>query len=240
MGQTYEQHKVAVDAANPTPVMQWYQTTGHDNPLHSHDDEEVAVSAVTFMGTTHSFRVLAYISGNLISRWSVSGIGPDDEGGWGPFYATADTWVACKIAFTAALESWCEKERVLIAAEKVAHDIIADDGITAFPDSPVGTPATATLAGLMPHSATLTHWTLAPAFDADTLAYAFDSSNDTFVPVAELGFPGQTVYWKHGSTAYVGMAPVITLESGENIITITVISADGQNVKTYTLTVTRP
>ena len=109
-----------------------------------------------------------------------------------------------------------------------------------FPDSPIGTAATATLAGLMPHSATLTHWTLAPVFDKDTLAYAFDSSNDTFVPVAELGFAGQTVYWKHGSDAYVGMAPVITLESGENIITITVISADGQNVKTYTLTVTRP
>ena len=34
MGQTYEQHKAAVDAANPTPVMTWYQTTGHDNPLH--------------------------------------------------------------------------------------------------------------------------------------------------------------------------------------------------------------
>ena len=135
---------------------------------------------------------------------------------------------------------WCEAQRVLIAAEKVAHDIIADDGILPFPDSPVGTAATATLAGLMPHSATLTHWTLAPVFDKDTLAYAFDSSNDTFVPVAELGFAGQTVYWKHGSNAYVGMAPVITLESGENIITITVISADGQNVKTYTLTVTRP
>ena len=81
-------------------------------------------------------------------------------------------------------------------------------------------------------------WTLAPAFDADTLAYAFDASNDTFVPVAELGFAGQTVFWKHGSDAYVGMAPVITLDSGENIITITVISADGQNVKAYHLTTT--
>ena len=91
----------------------------------------------------------------------------------------------------------------------------------------------------MPHSATITHWTLAPAFDADTLAYAFDASNDTFVPVAELGFAGQTVFWKHGSDAYVGMAPVITLSSGENAVTITVVSADGQHVKTYTLTVTR-
>ena len=133
---------------------------------------------------------------------------------------------------------WCEEQRVFIAAEKVAHDIIADDGILPLA-VPAGSAATATLAGLMPHSATLTHWTLAPAFDADTLAYAFPASNDTFVPVAELGFAGQTVYWKHGSAAYVGMAPVITLDSGENIITITVISADGQNVKTYTLTVTR-
>ena len=91
----------------------------------------------------------------------------------------------------------------------------------------------------MPHSATLTHWTLAPVFAPDTFAYAFAGSNDTFVPVAELGFAGQTVFWKHGSDAYVGMAPVITLDSGENVITITVVSADGQNVKKYTLTVTR-
>ena len=35
------------------------------------------------------------------------------------------------------------------------------------------------------------------------------------------------------------MAPVITLEAGENAVTITVVSADGQHVKTYTLTVTR-
>ena len=82
-----------------------------------------------------------------------------------------------------------------------------------LPDSTPATAATATLAGLMPHSATITHWTLAPAFDAGTLAYAFDASNDTFVPVAELGFAGQTVFWKHGSAAYVGMAPVITLEA---------------------------
>ena len=47
------------------------------------------------------------------------------------------------------------------------------------------------------------------------------------------------MYWKYGADAYVGMAPVITLEAGENTIDITVISADGQNVKTYTLTVTR-
>ena len=71
------------------------------------------------------------------------------------------------------------------------------------------------------------------------MAYAFASSNDTFVPVAELGFAGQTVFWKHGSDAYAALAPVITLAPGENVITITVVSADGQHVKTYTLTVTR-
>ena len=85
MGQTYEQHKAAVDAANPTPVMTWYQTTGHDNPLHRDDDYEVAVGAFTFMGTTHSFRAYVGIRGNMVDRWWVHPLQPNDEAYHIPF-----------------------------------------------------------------------------------------------------------------------------------------------------------
>ena len=76
-----------------------------------------------------------------------------------------------------------------MASEAHVKDILSDDGIVARPAAPVvTTAATATLAGIGPNSATLSHWTLAPEFAADTLAYAFNAANDAFLPVVTLGF----------------------------------------------------
>ena len=125
------------------------------------------------------------------------------------------------------------RARVKLAVERVAHDILIADGLTTA-TAPAGTAATATLAGIIPNSETLS-----PVFDADTLAYACNAANDTFLVFVTLRFAGQTVFWKHGHDVYVGTAQYITLDSGENVITITVVSQDGANVKTYTLTVTR-
>ena len=43
----------------------------------------------------------------------------------------------------------------------------------------------------------------------------------------------------YGDDAQEGISPSFTLVSGENVIKVIVVSQDGQNVKTYTLTVTR-
>ena len=136
MGQTYEQHKAAVDAANPTPLMTWYQTTGHDNPLHSDDDREVAVGALTWMGTTQSFRAFFSIRGNMVSTWGIRPIGPTDEHYNIPRNSQATTWTGCKAEFATVWESYCEEDRVRQAVENVAHDIIADDRHTALPRFP--------------------------------------------------------------------------------------------------------
>ena len=56
----------------------------------------------------------------------------------------------------------------IIAHQNQIKEILMADGITAR-TGPVATEATATLAGLMAHSATIAHWTLAPAFALDTL-----------------------------------------------------------------------
>ena len=230
----YATHKAAVDAAHPTPTPTWHLFT--DDPSHDRDDHALASTEMIF-GERFTLKVQARGSGENLS-WSVSNFKGDHERAWN--WARGQSWAELQASFRIAWDGICEGIRVELATEAYARETLVADGIT-WPSLPAATAATATLAGLMPHGATLTHWTLrAHVFDADTLAYAFDSSNDTFVPVAELGFAGQTVFWKHGSEAYVGMAPVITLTSGENVITITVVSADGQNVKTYTLTVTRP
>ena len=231
---TYEEHKAAVDLAQPTPTLVWY--LHQDNPSHEWDDFAVADAFATFDGRQHQYE--AHYSGGL-GEYSFTGraVGVEEETRTTKSMRMR-TWSAAKTSMQHAWNYECESTREIIAHENHIKEILMADGITAR-TGPVATEATATLAGLMPHSATIAHWTLAPAFAPDTLAYAFDSSNDTFVPVAELGFAGQMVFWKHGSDAYAALAPVITLAPGENIITITVVSADGQHVKTYTLTVTR-
>ena len=128
----------------------------------------------------------------------------------------------------------------MVATERAAEDILKADGITVLPDTPVATAATATLGGIAPNSATRGHWELAPDFEANTLAYAFNSRHPSFLPFATLGHAGQTVYWKHGADVYTGEHPTgITLDTGENTITATVISEDGMHSRVYTLTVTK-
>ena len=233
MARTYEQHLAAVLAANPTPIPTWYLHV--DNASHAHDDRAIAQCAMEFDGESYIFEM--HVRGNTRLYF------------WMPHRVKAEfkprqLWIGTrslgtiKTEFQLVWDTWCTGLRAVMAVEAHAIDILIDDGIGVAPVI-ASTAATATLAGLMPHSAWTSDWTLAPTFAPDTFAYAFNALNDTFVPVAELGFAGQTVFWKHGQDAYTGMVPVITLNSGENIITITVVSANGQNVKTYTLTITR-
>ena len=227
-----------MDLAHPTPTVTWFLTPeSHDSPLHDHDDYELAHVKLAFMGVGYHFRADGKISGQNLRDWSVGIVGTDDRETRNAIgQVHGNTWATHDGSFCGAMGCILRQSASNLGSREDG-DRRFDRSRTHGAPAPATTAATATLAGLMPHSATLTHWTLAPTFAPDTFAYAFAASNDTFVPIAELGFAGQTVFWKHGSEAYVGMAPVITLDSGENIIEITVVYADGQNVKTCTLTV---
>ena len=228
MAQTLEQHKAAVLAANPTPTPAWYLHSDH--PAHEHDDQSVARCEMAFVGKEFVYEVGAHLSGPTLSygvKIVREPLGPRSQ-----FARYYPTWATCKAAFLIQWEAHCAGYRIVMAGEAFARAVLAEAGLT-DPPAPVFTAATATLAGIIPNLETLT-----PAFDADTPAYACTTANDAFLVFVTLGFAGQTVFWQHGHDAYVGTAQYIRLDSGENVITITVVSADGQNVKTYTLTVT--
>ena len=228
MAQTYEQIKAKVLAANPTPAIVWHLHP--DDPGHNFDNFSVAyASLVNVEGRIKRYEA-AVEGGTGLHQWRLFGV-VDTEGerDRGEVFAT---WLLLLAEIARRWERDNEIGRVRIATELFARDFLTEAGIT-DPPAPVFTSATATLAGIVPNLETLT-----PAFDADTLAYACTTANDAFLVFVTLGFAGQTVFWQHGHDAYVGTAQYIRLDSGENVITITVISADGQNVKTYTLTVT--
>ena len=227
---TYSQHKAAVDLAYPTPAIAWYLHA--DDPGHHFDDFSVAYAVVTNV-EGHTQRYEAAVSGTTgVHQWRLLGVA-DLDGMRGPGGANFATWALMTTEVARQWEMRNEAGRVRIATELTARDFLADAGLVLEP-APVFTAATATLAGIIPNLETLT-----PAFHRDTLAYAYAADHALFLPAATLGFPGQSVFWQLGREVEEGIRPVLSLDSGENVITITVVSADRQNVKTYTLTVTR-
>ena len=225
----YTTHKTAVDLAYPTPAIAWHLHA--DDPGHHFDNRSVAYTVMISV-EGHTKRYEAAVEGTTGShRWRLFSVRDTEaqriEG------ETFATWSLLVAKVAGQWERDNEAGRVRIATELFARDFLADAGLVLEP-APVFTAATATLAGIIPNLETLT-----PAFHRDTLAYAYAADHALFLPAATLGFPGQSVFWQLGREAEEGIRPVLSLDSGENVITITVVSADGQNVKTYTLTVTR-
>ena len=230
MALTFDEHKTAVDLEFPTPPMTWY--LHRDDPRHSHDDAVIAYVVMTTVdGGVDRYEAYGQRSGDG-DRWHAVSVRDTEGPRSRPGHTTYATFPLLQAALAASFETLNESARWRIASELYARDLVDDLGI-GFEPAPVADASTATLSGI----ATLPHWTLSPTFHRDTLAYALTASFDQFVPIATRGFAGQTLFWKHGLDAYVGTAPTIRLDRGGNVITITVISADEQNVKTYTLTV---
>ena len=233
MTQTYEQHKAVVDLAYPTPAIAWYLHA--DDPGHRHDDKVLAYTVMTSVeGTVKRYE--AHLGGTLaMHRWVLATVvhtdGPRERA------ETFRTWPLLVAKVASDWEKDNEAGRVRIATELFARDFLADAGLV-FETAPVATPATATLGGIRPNSATQSHWTLTPTFHADTADYRFTALNSTFLPVVTLGYVGQTVYWKRGTDTFQGIAPNITLNAGYNVIDITVLSGDRTQLRSYRLTVT--
>ena len=232
---TYADELAALDLAMPVPSLVWH--FHKDDPTHPHDNPAVASCEAVYGGETYRFEI--HINGSQGILWWTGRQVRDPLAHRSFFVGSQRTWEAMKTEVVARWQLYCAGSRELIAYENLAHAILVEDGMSVAPGQPAASPATATLAGIGPNSATLSHWTLAPEFAADTLAYAFPGANDAFLPVVTLGFAGQAVFWMYGDDAQEGESPSFTLVSGENIIKIIVVSQDGENVKTYKLTVTR-
>ena len=230
MAMTYEQYKTAVDAANPTPILTWY--LHRDDRSHEEDDSAIADALASFAG--QSYDIEAHYSG-MSEEYDFALRRVGKEAGNRSLFNSNQlrSWTEVKATAVTEWGARCERIRVIMASMAHVKGILVADGLVARPSAPTNA-ATTTLAGLALISATLT-----PSFHRDTLAYAFAADRALFLPVATLGFPGQSVFWKLGRDAHEGIRPVLSLSSGMNVIKITVVSQDGEHAKVYTLTVTR-
>ena len=225
MGQTYEQHKATVDAANPTPAVTWH-LHGEDLP-HIHDDYAVADTCVMIDGVETEFE-LHYNGLGAIGHFSVLKV-TGEESVRVRQVARGSTWPECKTAFATWFEAVSEAWRASLATEAYARDILTDDGITY---------GVMKLTGLTANAAAIGNVPFTPPFDPDVLAYTASTTLPGLTITAVLP-EDAAIEWVHGTNAAIATASAsFTLTTGENVITVTV-SRPEYTPTTYTLTVTR-
>ena len=119
MALTYDQHKAAIDAAYPTPPIEWVRQDDHVTfGLY-----EVASAELTFNGQSYHYLGAHYrIDGEegwKIRRFVAFG-GRVSLDGW---YVS---WDDAKTAFATYWEAHCERERVLLATSAYGKDVVDD------------------------------------------------------------------------------------------------------------------
>ena len=157
---TLAEHRAAVALEYPTPEIVWYLHV--DDPMHVHDDQSVAYSVMTDVeGNTLRYEAAPYGAGDgVIWRAAfVQGLDIPRRERPTPY----GTFALLRTAVEADFERLNEQGRIRIAVQRFAREQATDVGIGLEP-APVAGPSTATLAGIRPNSATLSHWTLSPSF----------------------------------------------------------------------------
>ena len=227
---TYEEHKSAVDVANPTPTLVWY--LHRDDASHEYDDLAIAEAFVTFDGEDFEYELHYSASGSPTQyTFKANKVGVED----GPrvsLPSNTRTWAAAKPAIQAAWETHCEAIRRHIAYEAHVKAILIADGITYRPLGIVK------LTGLTANAAALGNIPLTPQFSPDVLDYIGATTLPGLTITAVLP-DDATIEWTHGLNAAVTTAEAsFTLTTGENVIMVTV-SRPEYTPTTYTLTITR-
>ena len=225
---TYEAHKAKVDAAHPTPPIDWRLHS--DNVAHKYDDYAIATCELAFDGETWTYEVHAQgppevpgytvrsVDGELQVRPSFLG------------YAYEE-WATCRDKFAAAWAEICESRRSYMAMEALAREVMVNAGIT------LGVVNLSALGLGGPSQAVVA---LSPEFDSDVLAYTATTSFSNIAMLA-VASPGATVTWDVGEASIVGESGAVAsvdLSAGDNVIMVTA-SRFEWTPTTYTITVTR-
>ena len=119
MAQTFDQHKVAIDLAYPTPPVDWERQDDHVNFGH----HEVATVRLTFNTETHHYLGAHYQEFGeevwKVRRVWTAGMRETVVGGQA-------SWDDAKTVFALYWEAHCEAQRNLLAASAYGKDVVDD------------------------------------------------------------------------------------------------------------------
>ena len=115
MALTFDQHKAAIDAAYPTPVIDWERQDDHVRFGH----HEVATVELTFNAEDRHY-IGSHWQDDGVEGWRVR------RAGKGAVIAVQVSWDDAKTAFAAYWEAHCEEQRAILAASAYGKDVVDD------------------------------------------------------------------------------------------------------------------
>ena len=217
MVRTWEEIKLVVDAANPTPTPTWFLHT--DNPTHMHDDLALTRSEIVFDGVTY------FLEGHIRGR--------DSRVGWHGLLVLEEetmrmtavnesftTWETCAVGIVRGLDVEFQKIRDRMTTEILAGEQLTEAGITAHAPSTlikldaltIGTEGERVIA-------------VRPAFAPDVLSYTVTTSRRTPVTISVRTEPGAIVTWNFAGGSAEGYLFQVELAQAVNLVTVEVSKA---------------
>ena len=119
MALTFDQHKAAIDAAYPTPPIDWARQDDHVTFGH----HEVAAVELTFNGEDFHYLGSHWQSSGG-EEWQIRRVLP--RGGREPAIEVEVSWDDAKTVFETYWEVHCERQRGLLAASAYGKDVVDD------------------------------------------------------------------------------------------------------------------
>ena len=222
MSLTFDQHKTAIDAAYPTPPIEW---TRQDNHV-TFGYHEVATVTMTFNGQTRHYLGAHYQEHGeevwKVRRASAGRVRETVVGGQA-------SWVDAKTAFETYWEAYCEEQRAILAASAYGKDVVDDQPgevpVARMTFLHLGAPAQTTIA-------------LNPGFIDSRFEYAAETVIQTVTLTATVPL-GASVRWLYEHVITIGQAVTIDLHQGGNLVNITVTQS-GHRSSNYAIVITKP
>ena len=119
MALTYDQHKAAIDAAYPTPPIEWARQDDHI----TFRPQDVAAAELRFNGEDYHYLGTHWQS-SIGEEWQVRRV---LDGGTIEFAINVEvSWDDAKSAFETYWEDHCEGQRAILAASAYGKDVVDD------------------------------------------------------------------------------------------------------------------
>ena len=222
MSLTIEQHKAAIDAAYPSPPIEWARQDDHV----TFRDHEVATAELTFNGQTYHF-LGSHFQENGEELWKVRLV--TRFGGRQTVVGGEVSWDDAKTAFATYWESYVESHRVTLAVSAYGKDVVDDQPgdvpVVGLSFLHLGAPAQTTIP-------------LNPGFIDSRFDYAAETVIQTVTITATVPL-GASVRWLYEHVITIGQAVTIDLHQGGNLVNITVTQS-GHRSSNYSLVITKP
>ena len=222
MSLTYSQHKAAIDAAYPTPPIEWARQDNHVTFKH----HEVAAVELTFNGEDYHYLGSHWQSNNG-EEWQIRRVlasGERQEA-----IEVEVSWDDAKATFATYWETHCEAQRAILAASGYGKDVVDDQpgevpvvrlsflhiGGTGQPTIPIN-----------------------PGLSDERFEYAATTSLETVTMTATVPI-GASVRWLFEHVITVGQTRTVDLLPGASHLVNITVTQSGHRASNYALVITR-